>query len=76
MVAFSQVNLPMNMMPATYPQSHSYPQDDFHKTVARTLSQGSVPMSMDFHPVQQTLLLGKSLNVSSHYKSWIILSLP
>ncbi|VAI07630.1 unnamed protein product [Triticum turgidum subsp. durum] len=52
-----EVNLPVNMMPVTYPQSHSYPQDDFHKAVARTLSQGSAPMSMDFHPVQQTLLL-------------------
>ncbi|KAK1576694.1 hypothetical protein Q3G72_015823 [Acer saccharum] len=27
------------------------------KTVIRTLNQGSSPMSMDFHPVQQTLLL-------------------
>uniref|UniRef100_A0A0E0GJV4 CTLH domain-containing protein n=1 Tax=Oryza nivara TaxID=4536 RepID=A0A0E0GJV4_ORYNI len=52
-----EVNLPVNMLPVTYPQSHSYPQDDFHKNVARTLSQGSTPMSMDFHPVQQTLLL-------------------
>jgi hypothetical protein len=60
-------------MMQTYPQSHSYPQDDFHKAVARTLSQGSAPMSMDFHPVQQTLLLGKFFNVSSHYKSRFIL---
>ncbi|CAD6202940.1 unnamed protein product [Miscanthus lutarioriparius] len=52
-----EVNLPMNMLPVTYPQSHNYQQDDFHKTVARTLSQGSTPMSMDFHPLQQTLLL-------------------
>ncbi|XP_062210621.1 protein TPR3 isoform X1 [Phragmites australis] len=52
-----QVNLPVNMLPVTYPQSHSYQQDDFHRTVARTLSQGSNPMSMDFHPLQQTLLL-------------------
>ncbi|KAL6907548.1 hypothetical protein ACP4OV_002587 [Aristida adscensionis] len=52
-----EVNLPMNMLPVTYPQSHNYQQDDFHKTVARTLSQGSAPMSMDFHPLQQTLLL-------------------
>ncbi|ONL96162.1 topless-related2 [Zea mays] len=37
--------------------SHNYQQDDFHKAVARTLSQGSAPMSMDFHPLQQTLLL-------------------
>ncbi|PON89861.1 Topless-related protein [Trema orientale] len=33
------------------------PTDEFPKTVARTLKQGSVPTSMDFHPVQQTLLL-------------------
>ncbi|XP_062210622.1 protein TPR3 isoform X2 [Phragmites australis] len=52
-----EVNLPVNMLPVTYPQSHSYQQDDFHRTVARTLSQGSNPMSMDFHPLQQTLLL-------------------
>ncbi|KAF2303792.1 hypothetical protein GH714_023450 [Hevea brasiliensis] len=31
--------------------------DDLPKTVARTLNQGSVPTSMDFHPIQQTLLL-------------------
>ncbi|KAK1576560.1 hypothetical protein Q3G72_014955 [Acer saccharum] len=35
-------NLPVNVLP---------------KTVIRTLNQGSSPMSMDFHPVQQTLLL-------------------
>jgi WD40 repeat protein len=34
-----------------------YSQDDLPKTVARTLSQGSNVMSMDFHPVQQTILL-------------------
>ncbi|KAM7254034.1 hypothetical protein ACFE04_031716 [Oxalis oulophora] len=33
------------------------PPDDLPKTVARTLNQGSSPMSMDFHPFQQTLLL-------------------
>jgi hypothetical protein len=49
------------MLPVTYPQSQNYQQDDFHKTVARTLSQGSTPMSMDFHPLQQTLLNGKLL---------------
>ncbi|MFS7913729.1 putative transcription factor WD40-like family [Helianthus anomalus] len=31
--------------------------DDLPKTVARTLNHGSSPLSMDFHPVQQTLLL-------------------
>ncbi|XP_010250287.1 PREDICTED: protein TOPLESS-like isoform X1 [Nelumbo nucifera] len=56
-----EVNLPVNILPVTYPgQSHSQAfniPDDLPKTVARTLTQGSCPMSMDFHPVQQTLLL-------------------
>uniref|UniRef100_A0A0C9RTU1 TSA: Wollemia nobilis Ref_Wollemi_Transcript_13459_4557 transcribed RNA sequence n=1 Tax=Wollemia nobilis TaxID=56998 RepID=A0A0C9RTU1_9CONI len=34
-----------------------YSQDDLPKTVAQTLNQGSPIMSMDFHPVQQTVLL-------------------
>ncbi|KAK6926148.1 WD40 repeat [Dillenia turbinata] len=34
-----------------------YSQDDLPKTVVRTLNQGSNVMSMDFHPVQQTILL-------------------
>eukprot|EP01018_Ginkgo_biloba_P025305 Gb_32130 [translate_table: standard] len=34
-----------------------YSQDDLPKTVAQTLNQGSCIMSMDFHPVQQTILL-------------------
>ncbi|KAF8393112.1 hypothetical protein HHK36_021353 [Tetracentron sinense] len=56
-----EVNLPVNILPVTYPgQSHSqafHTPDDLPKTVARTLNQGSSPMSMDFHPVQQNLLL-------------------
>ncbi|PRQ26695.1 putative transcription factor WD40-like family [Rosa chinensis] len=31
--------------------------DEFPKAVARILNQGSVPTSMDFHPLQQTILL-------------------
>ncbi|KAI9191149.1 hypothetical protein LWI28_004311 [Acer negundo] len=31
--------------------------DELPKTIARTLNQDSVPTSMDFHPIQQTLLL-------------------
>ncbi|KAK9280606.1 hypothetical protein L1049_014301 [Liquidambar formosana] len=31
--------------------------DELPKTVARTLNQGSTPISMNFHPIQQTLLL-------------------
>ena len=54
-----QVNLPVK--PVAYPQNHSqatYTPDDLPKTVALTLNQGSTPMSMDFHPTMQTLLLG------------------
>lgn len=53
-------SLPVNILPVTYAQSHSqatYTPDDLPKTVARTLNQGSTPMSMDFHPTVQTLLL-------------------
>lgn len=55
-----EVNLPVNISPVTYMgQSHNptFSQDELPKTVARTFSQGSSPTSMDFHPVQQTLLL-------------------
>jgi WD40 repeat protein len=38
-------------------QAFSPSLDDLPKTVARTLNQGSSPMSMDFHPIHQTLLL-------------------
>ncbi|XP_052175475.1 protein TOPLESS isoform X2 [Diospyros lotus] len=56
-----EVNLPVNVLPAAFP-SHGHSQafsapDDLPKNVARTLNQGSSPMSMDFHPIQQTLLL-------------------
>lgn len=34
--------------------------DELPKTVSRTLDQGSLPTSMDFHPIHQTLLLGQS----------------
>lgn len=61
---FSQVNnLPVNLLPVAYSgQSHgqsSYSSDDLPKTVVMTLSQGSIVKSMDFHPLQQILLLGK-----------------
>ncbi|XP_058111439.1 protein TPR3-like [Magnolia sinica] len=56
-----EVNLPVNILPVTYPgQNHGqslYSPDDLPKNVARTLIQGSSPMSMDFHPIQQTILL-------------------
>ncbi|KAG2729392.1 hypothetical protein I3760_01G247600 [Carya illinoinensis] len=56
-----EVNLPVNVLPVTF-QGHGHGQpfnapDDLPKIVARTLNQGSSPMSMDFHPVQQILLL-------------------
>ncbi|KAL6497091.1 hypothetical protein OROGR_029020 [Orobanche gracilis] len=56
-----EVNLPVNVLPVSFPgHAHSQPfnaPDDLPKTVARILNQGSSPMSMDFHPIQQTLLL-------------------
>ncbi|THU71819.1 hypothetical protein C4D60_Mb04t05530 [Musa balbisiana] len=41
---------------ATHPPN-IYSQDDIPKSVVRTLSQGSSIMSLDFHPVHQTILL-------------------
>ncbi|KAK9066062.1 hypothetical protein SSX86_015464 [Deinandra increscens subsp. villosa] len=57
-----EVNLPINVLPTSFQGHNSHSQafnapDDLPKTVARTLNQGSSPMSMDFHPIQQTLLL-------------------
>lgn len=55
-------HLPVNILPVGYSgQSHgqsSYSSDDLPKAVVMTLNQGSVVKSMDFHPVQQILLLG------------------
>ncbi|XLR47376.1 hypothetical protein S83_032036, partial [Arachis hypogaea] len=56
-----EVNLHVNVLSATFP-GHGHGQAfnapyDLPKTVMRTLNQGSSPMSMDFHPVQQTILL-------------------
>ncbi|XP_035839983.1 topless-related protein 4 isoform X1 [Helianthus annuus] len=61
-ISDEQVNhMPVNMLPVAYMgQSHgqsSYSSDDLPKTVVMTLNQGSVVKSMDFHPVQQILLL-------------------
>ncbi|KAM0011151.1 putative Topless family protein [Helianthus debilis subsp. tardiflorus] len=75
-----EVNLPVNMLPVSFLGHSSHTQafnapDDLLKTVARTLNQGSSPKSMDFHPVQQTLLfVGTSVGdiglweVGSHEK--------
>ncbi|XVF35630.1 hypothetical protein REPUB_Repub18cG0162700 [Reevesia pubescens] len=48
------------MLPGMSPSQnglHFNMTEELPKTVARTLNQGSVPTSMDFHPIQQTLLL-------------------
>ncbi|KAI3973941.1 hypothetical protein MKX01_030517 [Papaver californicum] len=54
-------NLPVNILPIQYPgQSHAqslYSSDELPKNVVMSLHQGSAIKSMDFHPVQQTLLL-------------------
>ncbi|XP_024026087.1 topless-related protein 4 isoform X2 [Morus notabilis] len=54
-------NLAVNLLPVPYPnQSHgqsSYSSDDLPRSVVMTLNLGSVVKSMDFHPVQQILLL-------------------
>lgn len=75
---FVQVNLPVNVLPVTFP-GHSHGQafnapDDLPKNVARTLNQGSSPMSMDFHPIQQTLLLGLRFFKGSSFQLLILIS--
>ncbi|EEF35191.1 WD-repeat protein, putative [Ricinus communis] len=54
-------NLPVNILPVAYSsQNHgqsSYSSDDLPKTLVMALNQGSAVKSMDFHPVQQILLL-------------------
>ncbi|KAJ9551023.1 hypothetical protein OSB04_015068 [Centaurea solstitialis] len=59
-------HMPVNILPVGYiGQSHgqsSYSSDDLPKAVVMTLNQGSLVRSMDFHPVQQILLLVGSNN--------------
>ncbi|OAY27418.1 topless-related protein 1 isoform X2 [Manihot esculenta] len=56
-VAFLQLMLPGNN-PGQNPHGLALNIiDELPKTVARILNQGSAPTSMDFHPIQQTLLL-------------------
>ncbi|KAJ9692695.1 hypothetical protein PVL29_011670 [Vitis rotundifolia] len=54
-------NMPVNILPISYPgQSHThtlYSSNDLPKTVVVKLAQGSAVRSMDFHPIQHTLLL-------------------
>ena len=68
---FQQLNnLPVNVLPVQYTgQSHgqsSYTSSDLPKIVVMTLNQGSTVKSMDFHPVQQILLLGEHLFLFLH----------
>ncbi|XP_047321907.1 topless-related protein 4-like isoform X2 [Impatiens glandulifera] len=54
-------NIHVNILPVGYtPQCHgqsSYASDELPKAVVMTLNPGSAVKTMDFHPVQQTLLL-------------------
>lgn len=47
----------VNYAGPSHPQN-SVSADDLPKNVARNLNQGSCVMSMDFHPMQQSVLLG------------------
>lgn len=53
----------MSFSGATYSRN-VYSQDDIPKTVVRTLNQGSNVMSLDFHPMHHTILLGSCLKYS------------
>eukprot|EP00250_Pteridium_aquilinum_P013550 c21412_g2_i2 orf=1-1089(-) len=53
--AVDEVTYPVGAAP-NHPSSMCSP-DELPKMVARILSQGSCVMSMDFHPIQQTILL-------------------
>ena len=58
-------DLTVNILPVSYPgQIHilsAYGSYDIPKTVVANLNQGSAIKSMDFHPVQLTLLVGQLL---------------
>ncbi|KAI3844774.1 hypothetical protein MKX03_003418 [Papaver bracteatum] len=60
-LGLDEPNMPANILPIQYPrQSHAqslYSSDELPKNVVMSLHQGSAIKSMDFHPVQQTLLL-------------------
>lgn len=53
--AMEEVSYPGGPVPM-HPSS-MYSSEDLPKTAVRTLNQGSCVMSMDFHPMQQTILL-------------------
>ncbi|KAL0680730.1 hypothetical protein Bca4012_047577 [Brassica carinata] len=55
-------NIPVNILPVTYaghPHGHNntLSPDDLPKVVVTTLAHGSPVMSIDFHPIQQIVLL-------------------
>ncbi|KAK3436788.1 hypothetical protein EUGRSUZ_C01424 [Eucalyptus grandis] len=60
-ISYEVKNLPINILLDTYNYQSlgqsSYSSDDLPRNVVITLSQGSLVKSMDFHPVQQILLL-------------------
>jgi hypothetical protein len=63
-----------------YAGGPSHPQnnvsaDDLPKNVARSLNQGSCVMSMDFHPIQQTVLLGMYLHPLVNYELYMVVIL-
>ncbi|XP_074312651.1 topless-related protein 4-like isoform X2 [Silene latifolia] len=54
-------NMPANILPVTHPGARqtrtSYTSEELPKTVVANLSQGSTVKSMEFHPLQHSLLL-------------------
>ncbi|XP_074285239.1 topless-related protein 4-like isoform X3 [Silene latifolia] len=54
-------NMPLNILPTTFPGPSQtptlYSSEDLPKTVVANLNQGSAVKSMEFHPVQNSLLL-------------------
>ena len=67
----SQVSYPVGNVPIH--QSGMYSLDDLPKTAVRSFSQSSCVMSMDFHPVQQSVLLGTNFIISFNIFSLFVL---
>ena len=67
----SQVSYPVGNVPIH--QSGMYSLDDLPKTAVRSFSQSSCVMSMDFHPVQQSVLLGTNFTISFNILSLLML---
>ena len=71
LVSFCRLIYLLNVLPVTFPgdghaQAFSAP-DGLAKNYHMDLKQGLFTMSMDFHPVQQTLLLGLSSNIELYF---------